>query len=63
MSKNEYAVEDVIKSLRICSGEGDGDGCEGCYYQGSGGECSNGKKLLMAAAEMLEEFWKEAQKK
>lgn len=61
MSKNEYAVEDVIKSLRICAGEG--DGCEGCYFQGSGGECFNGHILLMAAAEMLEEFWKEAQKK
>lgn len=61
MSKNEYAVKDVIESLRICAGEG--DGCEGCCFQGSGGECFNGNKLLMAAAEMLEEFWKEAQKK
>lgn len=61
MSKNQYHVEDVIKSLRICSGEG--DGCEGCHYHDSGVECFNGNKLLIEAADTLEELWKEIQSK
>ena len=63
MSKNEYRVEDLIESLRICAGEGDGEGCENCCFCGSGMECCNGNKLLMAAADMLEELWKEIQSK
>ena len=61
MSKNQYHVEDMIKSLRICSGEG--DGCEGCYFHESGVEYFNGNKLLMEAADTLEELWEEIQSK
>ena len=61
MSKNEYAVEDVIESLRICSGEG--DGCEGCHYHDSGVECFNCNKLLIEAADTLEELRNEIQSK
>lgn len=57
MSNNRNKVEDLVNSLRVCAG--DGDGCEGCYYYESGEECFNGQKLMTEAADVLETLWKQ----
>lgn len=54
-------MKETIKSLRICAGEGETEGCEGCMFEGL--ECFNGKKLLLNAADILEKDYEHFRRK